>query len=60
MLLGLCALWALVNGPMAGATLLVLGGRHGVAAADLASVAGAGLAADRLLRWWRGPERGRR
>jgi hypothetical protein len=49
-LLGLSVLWLLVNGPMEGATLADLGGGHGVTAADLASVAGGGLAVERLLR----------
>ncbi|MGN6574696.1 MAG: hypothetical protein ACTHKG_03325 [Nocardioides sp.] len=40
-LLGLCVLWILVNGPMEGVTLVTLPGPHGVTAADLASVAGA-------------------
>ena len=54
LLLCLCVLWILVNGPMEGVTLLSLPGSHGVTAADLASVAGGALAADRLVRWWRG------
>jgi hypothetical protein len=49
-LLALSVLWVLVNGPMEGATLIDLGGGHGVTAADLASVAGGGLALERLLR----------
>jgi hypothetical protein len=49
-LLALSVLWVLVNGPMEGATLVNLGGGHGVTAADLASVAGGGLAVERLLR----------
>jgi hypothetical protein len=53
-LLALSVLWFLVNAPMEGATLLDLGDGHGVTAADLASLAAAGLAADRMLRWWHG------
>lgn len=49
-LLALSVLWVLVNGPMEGATLVNLGGGHGVTAADLASVAGGGVAVERLLR----------
>jgi hypothetical protein len=56
-LLGLSGLWILVNGPMEGVTLVTLPGPHGITAADLASVAAAGLAADRLLRWWLEPRR---
>ena len=44
----LSVLWFLVNGPMEGPTLLVVTRHHGVTGADLAGLAGLGLAA------WRG------
>ena len=48
----LSAVWLPVNnGVLEGATLLTLSEDHGVTVADLASVAGAGLAVVAVLRW---------
>lgn len=38
-------LWLVVNGPMEGPVLVRLSGAHGITGADLAGVAGLGLAA---------------
>ena len=44
----LSLLWLLTNAPMEGATLVQLSDTHGITGADLAGVAGLGLA---LWRW---------
>ena len=45
-------LWLRVNSPMEGTVLLQVAVNHGVTAADLAGVAGLGLAAWRVAQWW--------
>lgn len=45
----LSVLWFVVNGPVEGPTLLVLTRGHGVTGADLAGLAGLGLAVWRVL-----------
>ena len=46
----LSLLWLVVNGPMEGPVLLTVTPTHGLTAADLAGLAGLGLAAWGLLR----------
>jgi hypothetical protein len=45
----LSVLWFVVNGPMEGPTLLVVTRAHGLTAADLAGLAGLGLAGWQVL-----------
>ena len=44
-LAGMSLLWILVNGPMEGPVLVVFTPHHGLTGADLAGIAGLGLAA---------------
>ena len=53
LLAAMSLLWLLVNGPMEGAVLVKVSKQHGFTAADLAGVAGLGLAAYRGLEWRR-------